>query len=370
MNGGPGTQASAHPRAAELGEHESKGTAEWQSVWSKARVHTFGWRVHRPTPAVLLVGWHSWEPGGGGEHAGAGTRQVAEVGPVDLSLSLSDGGDQLALTAGRTLASGQRTSVTSYTPVPPGATLEPLMAFHDQPVPLGDGWYATLWRGRWVRDGRVVKTIQFAARLTADPAATFLGPGGPKAVRLLDGDTPESVPMMGGLVAVRREASDAVVTAHAAPGTVAGTMPAPRVAAGRSPVTGPASTTPTGGGLPATNPATVFYVDRYVGTWHGASGGVEATVTFRGGGRVTWRLRRPGLAIAAELVLVRDPGTEAVGLRLDYVAAGERRSEVVGRLQPGPAEDWVLTVLPAAAAVERDYAGVTVSGVTLTKGRR
>lgn len=73
---------------------------------------------------------------------------------------------------------------------------------------------------------------------------------------------------------------------------------------------------------------------------------------------------RRGLSGALKLV---ELDVNVMGLRLDYVitATGEKRSDIIGRLEAGEAGEVMLTVLPIAKEVSASF--VTIENMRLRK---
>lgn len=165
------------------------------------------WRIDLRRPARLLHGWHSADATGTGEHVGGGAPAQPQPGPFSLRLDVRHEADKLVLVMGRrhgdANAGAGWDTVTTRTKVPGGAELEAEALTKDEAFPVDDVSHRTLWRGRWVRNGKVVKTVSYGVRLSRDPADGFFVRGrDPKRVVLLPGDTARSVTVMGGVVSV------------------------------------------------------------------------------------------------------------------------------------------------------------------------
>jgi hypothetical protein len=98
------------------------------------------------------------------------------------------------------------------------------------------------------------------------------------------------------------------------------------------------------------------------GKWRGEKDGVTVEVAFRAGGNCTWRVESSPEAhrsalIVADLKCVEEEKAQSVGLRSDYViaATGEKRSEIIGRIENDPASNLTVTILAAARKTDADY---------------
>jgi hypothetical protein len=121
------------------------------------------------------------------------------------------------------------------------------------------------------------------------------------------------------------------------------------------------------------------------GTWQGEQEGVKVRITFRGAADATWVVNTRGPVvqngrvlgdwyanIAADLKRVDNRKAGVVDLRLDFVigATGERRSELVGRLERGESGGLRITILPAATKVTAEYQPVEGLPLQEVKGKK
>ena len=97
--------------------------------------------------------------------------------PVGLELEVEALQDKLMLSMTRRWpeSDGRVATVKPVTDIPPDATFVSEVLPEGRDFGLDDRAYLTLWRGDWRRNGQVIKTIRFVARLApADDPAIFL----------------------------------------------------------------------------------------------------------------------------------------------------------------------------------------------------
>ena len=100
-----------------------------------------------------------------------GIKSVVTPGTEEIGLSLSfDHGDpfRVHFSQQRVTEEFGTLTGTSTMRTAPAADAEFHWQYLEQPAPLTSDAYQMLWRGEWVRDGEVVKQINYAVRLSAD----------------------------------------------------------------------------------------------------------------------------------------------------------------------------------------------------------
>ncbi len=161
--------------------------ADIRLVSADERTDHYAWRVSRDMPARLIHGYYTLIDGEISEHVGGGSSKIAESGDLDLALVVSRKGTSLELEMTRTWPGrAKRASVRSTTSCPEGATLQ--STHLRKSGDLNDGRYLALWRGDFILDGKVVKSVVYAARISTgeDHHSGFMGQADPvKKVELL-----------------------------------------------------------------------------------------------------------------------------------------------------------------------------------------
>ncbi len=134
---------------------------------------SYRWGVTRSVPLKVLQGWYAFDDEGIREHGGGG-RAVAEAQPMRLSLLVSREDDHLVLDRGYGFsgtASDQQAGTVSRIAWPVGAELK--TCYLSEPTTL-TGVLQPLWKGQFVRDGTVVKSVVYAVRVVETNASDDL----------------------------------------------------------------------------------------------------------------------------------------------------------------------------------------------------
>ena len=145
--------------------------------------YTFQWGIARLEPLRLVHGWYTLADGQVAEHGGAADRAPVPD-RTGLELQVFPEGGKLVLEMKRTdwRLDGSSETATSQAaiPIPPGAAVTHV-SYLEKPTRLSER-HQTLWRADVAREGKVVKTVFYAARIAAqdEPAAPFAPPA-PKA---------------------------------------------------------------------------------------------------------------------------------------------------------------------------------------------
>ncbi|MCP4609201.1 MAG: hypothetical protein GY845_10860 [Planctomycetes bacterium] len=139
---------------------------------------TFEWETS-VVPAVRFHhGWYSIVDGGVVEHVGGGSSRNPEKGKLKLKLDveLKDNMFNIKMQREQDLFDGSKTaSLRTKTTVPPGSYLK-----HSDSIDSAflTNEHFTLWRGDFIRDSKVVKSVIYAAYLTTpdDKETDFMSP--------------------------------------------------------------------------------------------------------------------------------------------------------------------------------------------------
>jgi len=136
----------------------------------------YRWRIRPRGPVQIMGGWYTVEDGKVTAHAGGG-RHTADTQPLELAWSTAVEGNLLLVTREETRSDETRkrnSKITGRVPLPPDAV------FRTDCFPCPEALVSearTLWRGDWVRDGRIVKSVIFAAHVaTADDDKAMFRP--------------------------------------------------------------------------------------------------------------------------------------------------------------------------------------------------
>ena len=128
----------------------------------------YHWRVLRRKPSRVVRGWYSIEGGvGPTAHLGGGATTL-KVGPRDILFDFKRDNDFLLL--------GYRDAESVYAATfpdggsksswPTGAVLKTV--YLKESATLSDTYYTHLWRGDFIKDGHVIKSVIYAARLAGE----------------------------------------------------------------------------------------------------------------------------------------------------------------------------------------------------------
>lgn len=139
----------------------------------------YTWKIKPGWPVLFVDGWCSIEGdkvtedhGGFGmdlmerwsDKPGPDPDQEAPPGDVGLALTIERDGDLLRLGRKRSIGPGTYRSSGSATRIPAGTTLECRYLDASESARLKDT-YQTLWEGRFVKDGEVVKRVLYLSRV-------------------------------------------------------------------------------------------------------------------------------------------------------------------------------------------------------------
>ena len=161
---GAGTEPADKPAPKGASTLPGAASAPVRLVSADEPRGSYRWRVHRDKPVVLGHGWYSSIDGQVKESAG-GVVGKAEAADIDLRLTVSRLGDMLVLDCTKGNGDDWSGQVTR-TAVPEGATLR--TAFLADPQRLNEARYQTLWRGDFLKDGKVIKSVVYVARLAQE----------------------------------------------------------------------------------------------------------------------------------------------------------------------------------------------------------
>ncbi len=135
------------------------------STETKDSTSSFHWRMERNKPTRLVHGWYTIVEGVVAEYAGGGVSVEPSTGPMNLYFSAGIRNGQLNLSLGKSneISDGTKSvQLASHTAVP--EDYDYVYSIHTWPSTL-TSHLTTLWECRCVRDGTVVKTIRYAARV-------------------------------------------------------------------------------------------------------------------------------------------------------------------------------------------------------------
>ncbi|MFA9480006.1 M56 family metallopeptidase [Phycisphaerales bacterium AB-hyl4] len=168
---------------------EAHGHIRRHTLRPDEREMVITWQLDLPDHVRLVRGWYITDENGQlREHGGGGDQKlVDDVDHKTLSLRLGFGADELTFTATlrRDHADGPRRESSAYrTAIPPNATFQ--WQHLAEPTTLGTDEYVMLWRGQWLREGTVVKSVVYAARVAAvdEPIVGFFAQQDPVAGRV------------------------------------------------------------------------------------------------------------------------------------------------------------------------------------------
>jgi len=138
---------------------------------------SFEWETSIDPRVRFRHGWYTIEDGAVREYIGGGS-QIPEESKLNLKLDVEVKDNMLNLKVQRVhdSADGSRTeAVASKTPVPAGAYLKHVSSIDSAVL---SNKHLTLWQGDFIRDGKVVKSVIYAAYLTTpdDPETGFMPP--------------------------------------------------------------------------------------------------------------------------------------------------------------------------------------------------
>lgn len=125
---------------------------------------SYRWGITRSSRLKVVQGWYAFDDVEICEHGGGG-RTIAESKPMQLSLLISKEDGYLVLNRGYGFSSNsadQRANTANRTQWPDGAELKTF--YLSEPAGSTDE-VQPLWKGQFIRDGKVVKSIIFAVRL-------------------------------------------------------------------------------------------------------------------------------------------------------------------------------------------------------------
>jgi len=164
-----GSDEKLFEKLAELINTRKPGAASKRDIKfaSETKTETGGicrWEVAPGVPVRLLTASYTLENGKMREHTGPGGRQVADQSyRMGVEWEWSVDGDMLAVSRNVTRFEHDGTMmsrVTTKTAIPPNATFKTTSLA--EPGILSDE-PTILWRGDWMRDGKVVKSVAFVA---------------------------------------------------------------------------------------------------------------------------------------------------------------------------------------------------------------
>jgi hypothetical protein len=134
---------------------------------------SYRWGVTRSVPLKVVQGWFAFDDEAIREHGGGG-REVAEIKPMQLSLQISEESDYLVLNRGYEFSGiigDQRANIANKTQWPNGAELKSY--YLSEPAELTDK-LQPLWKGEFVVDEKVVKSVVYAVRVVGENASNDL----------------------------------------------------------------------------------------------------------------------------------------------------------------------------------------------------
>ncbi|MBN1359256.1 MAG: hypothetical protein JW993_01635 [Sedimentisphaerales bacterium] len=142
-----------------------------------AEQKTYRWGVTRTAPVKVVQGWFAFDEGGIRAHGGGG-RALAEAQSMRLSLVVARENDYLVLNRGYGFSgdSGdQQADIANRTRWPDGAELKTY--YLSTPLNL-TAELQPLWKGQFVRDDQVVKSVVYAVRVVGEGVPDGLLDGG------------------------------------------------------------------------------------------------------------------------------------------------------------------------------------------------
>ena len=134
---------------------------------------SYRWGVTRNVPLKVVQGWFTFDDEAIREHGGGG-RNITEIKPMQLSLQVSKEGDYLVLDRGYEFSGNlgnQRASIANKTGWPNGAELKSY--YLSEPAELTNK-LQPLWKGEFIVDEKVVKSVVYAARVAGENASNNL----------------------------------------------------------------------------------------------------------------------------------------------------------------------------------------------------
>ncbi|KKK88779.1 hypothetical protein LCGC14_2739720, partial [marine sediment metagenome] len=144
-----------HPNATEIPATQPGGVPiRFTSV--EGLQNRWRLRLDLPEGMYLLQGWYSVVDGTIREHVGGGSKSVVGAGECEFAWKRER--NMLELT--------RRPGSVSRTTWPEGAELR--VTISDKPTTLYSERYALLWQGDFVKDGLVLKSVYYLARLASD----------------------------------------------------------------------------------------------------------------------------------------------------------------------------------------------------------
>lgn len=162
---------------------------------------TFRWPIETHEGARLTHGVVMLRADGTiAEHVGGGANNGSRGMPHTIELRVGRVDDRLEVTMVQQWASGSATG-TVRTAIPQADRFHVRAAPSGQPLRLSRSGYRVLWEGRWMRDGEVVKTVRYAARLRdPDEPGTFVGREAAAAASAEAPSAPARLPKEGAVV--------------------------------------------------------------------------------------------------------------------------------------------------------------------------
>ena len=134
---------------------------------------SYRWGVTRNVPLKVVQGWFTFDDKGILEHGGGGI-EAAEIKPMQLSLQISKEGDYIVLDRGYEFSGiigDQQASIANKTRWPNGAELKSY--YLSEPTELTNK-LQPLWKGEFVVDEKVVKSVVYAVRIVGENASNEL----------------------------------------------------------------------------------------------------------------------------------------------------------------------------------------------------
>ncbi len=138
---------------------------------------SYRWGITRNAPVKVVQGWYAFDETGIRAHGGGG-QEEAEAQPMRLPLVISKQDNQLVLNRGyesRGELGAQQTDVANRTQWPVDTELRTY--YLSEPAVL-TGTLQPLWKGEFVRDNEVLKSIVYAVRVVGEGAPDGLLDGG------------------------------------------------------------------------------------------------------------------------------------------------------------------------------------------------